>query len=186
MIMVWGIFPSRMNNSFSDAPEITVALRNLLAKIRSKESSENSWDPFSWIHFVNSFIAFQRKALFSPISPNRLSTMGHETPLPHLFRNSIYSLCLMRPVLIMMVWKHCRSMAHSFTLVRAGINIRIHMSNAMNYILFFFSSGKQNFFKNTWSVCTWKHSILKLKCENSHCQVACMSEYKLILHWKHC
>lgn len=38
----------------------------------------------------------------------------------HLFRNSMYSVCLMRPVLIMIVWKHCRSMAHSLTFVRAG------------------------------------------------------------------
>lgn len=37
----------------------------------------------------------------------------------HLFRKSMYSACLMSPVLIMMVWKHCRSMAHSFTWVRA-------------------------------------------------------------------
>lgn len=40
--------------------------------------------------------------------------------LPHLFRNSMYSVCLMSPVLIMIVWKHCRSMAHSFTFVKAG------------------------------------------------------------------
>lgn len=43
-----------------------------------------------------------------------------EGELTHLLRNSMYSVCLMRPVLIMMVWKHCRSIAHSFTLVRAG------------------------------------------------------------------
>lgn len=31
----------------------------------------------------------------------------------YLLRKSVYSACLISPVLIMMVWKHCRSMAQS-------------------------------------------------------------------------
>ena len=31
----------------------------------------------------------------------------------------MYSVCFMSPVLIIIVWKHCRSMAHSLTFVRA-------------------------------------------------------------------
>lgn len=50
----------------------------------------------------------------------------HLTADTHLLRNSIYSVCLMRPVLIMMVWKHWRSMAHSFTLVRAAKKRKFH------------------------------------------------------------
>lgn len=53
----------------------------------------------------------------------------------HLFKNSMYSACLMSPVLIMMVWKHCRSMAHNFTLVRAEEQIqrRINWGNVFTY-----------------------------------------------------
>lgn len=38
----------------------------------------------------------------------------------HLRRKSVYWECLMRPVLIMMVWKPCRSIAHSLMSVRAA------------------------------------------------------------------
>ena len=34
-------------------------------------------------------------------------------------RKAVYSVCLMRPDLIMMVWKHWRSMAHSLQSVAA-------------------------------------------------------------------
>lgn len=44
--------------------------------------------------------------------------------VPYLFKNSIYSVCLMRPVLIIIVWKHCRSIAQSFTFTRAGKKTR--------------------------------------------------------------
>lgn len=37
----------------------------------------------------------------------------------NLLRKSVYSACLMSPVLIMMVWKHWRSMAHNLQSVAA-------------------------------------------------------------------
>lgn len=46
-------------------------------------------------------------------------THFHDETAAHLFNNSMYSACLMSPVLIMIVWKHCLSMAHNFTLVTA-------------------------------------------------------------------
>lgn len=41
--------------------------------------------------------------------------------LPNLLRKSLYSACLMRPVLIIIVWKHCRSIAHNLQSVAAFI-----------------------------------------------------------------
>lgn len=41
------------------------------------------------------------------------------TAVAHLLRKSVYSVCLIRPVLIIMVWKHCRSMAHNLQSVAA-------------------------------------------------------------------
>lgn len=37
----------------------------------------------------------------------------------YLRKNSVYSACRMRPVRIMIVWKHCRSIAHSLQSVLA-------------------------------------------------------------------
>lgn len=80
-----------------------------------RDHLRNSSHTFSWIHFGNSFIALQIKDLF-----HSSAAAGKFALLPYLFRNSIYSVCLIKPVLIMIVWKHCRSMAHNFTFVRAG------------------------------------------------------------------
>lgn len=49
----------------------------------------------------------------------QLASLEEENKASYLFKNSIYSVCLMSPVLIMIVWKHCRSMAQSFTFTRA-------------------------------------------------------------------
>lgn len=45
---------------------------------------------------------------------------SHESVI-YLLRKSVYSVCLIRPVLIMIVWKHCRSIAHSLQSVTAVI-----------------------------------------------------------------
>lgn len=78
----------------------------------------------------------------------------------HLFRKSMYSACLMSPVLIMMVWKHCRSMAHSFTWVRATKHTFSIMSasTAPRH----FDSVKGNILKgcrgkDLWLL--WKHTL---------------------------
>jgi len=45
--------------------------------------------------------------------------VGDCSPKSYLLRKSVYSVCLMRPVLIIIVWKHCRSIAHSLQSVAA-------------------------------------------------------------------
>ena len=47
----------------------------------------------------------------------------------HLLRKSVYSACRIRPVRIMMVWKHCRSIAHnlqSFTAVIVAVRWQLY------------------------------------------------------------
>ena len=39
----------------------------------------------------------------------------------HLLRKSVYSACRIRPVRIIIVWKHCRSIAHNLQSVIAVI-----------------------------------------------------------------
>lgn len=52
----------------------------------------------------------------------------------HLFRKSVYSAWRMRPVRIMIVWKHCRSMAQSlqsFTAVIVAVRWQLYrMANS--------------------------------------------------------
>lgn len=62
----------------------------------------------------------------------RTHTFNDETAA-HLFNKSMYSACLISPVLIMMVWKHCLSMAHNFTPVTAEKYIR-NIQHQFNFL----------------------------------------------------
>lgn len=61
--------------------------------------------------------------------PTRVTT--HST---HLLRKSVYSACRMRPVRIIMVWKHWRSMAHSLQSVAAATHTTC-IKNKCNMLL---------------------------------------------------
>jgi len=64
----------------------------------------------------------------SRVSPTRLTTQW-----THLLRKSVYSACRIRPERIMIVWKHCRSMAHSLQSV-AAVTHRTYVINTPLYI----------------------------------------------------
>ena len=144
--------------------------------------------PLKFILLINS-LHFRSKPHWGHLSV----ILEQITPDPHLFRNSMYSVCLMRPVLIMIVWKHCRSMAHSFTFVRAGkkethkqcqlissrnlnnITAQLHTKKCPAIALYFMHAQ----YEYSKYHMHFKVFILKLKCEknNRHVMACGFCEY---------
>lgn len=177
------LFSSRMNDTFSDTLDIKSVINNLLERLWNLVKKLTHF-PLKFILLINS-LHFRSKPHWGHLSV----IVEQITPDPHLFRNSMYSVCLMRPVLIMIVWKHCRSMAHSFTFVRAGkkethkpcqlissrnlnnITSQLRKKHALQqlYTLCMHNMNIVNI------ICTLKYLILNLKCEkNNRGVMACV------------